>query len=333
MRALKRIGTTDVQVTDISFGASAIGNLGREVSERETAEVLQSAWDAGICYFDTAPHYGRGRSEERLGRFLKSKPREDYVLSTKVGRVLSPGPTLKEADGFIDPLPNDVRYDYSGDGIEASLEGSFERLQTDHVELVYIHDIGTYTHGAANEKHMQDLLVSGLDRLQRLKDRGKIRAFGIGVNETQVCLDLLTETDLDAILLAGRLTLLDREAEDGLVEKCRQKGTSLVLGGIFNSGILATGPVEGAWFDYAPASQEILEKVTALKAQAEGMGLSLASAALHFAHRYPGVASVLLGTSKVTSLKRNLDSLAAQPPADFSRMFGSPPTGSLQANL
>ncbi|MGX1500359.1 D-threo-aldose 1-dehydrogenase [Labrenzia sp. MBR-25] len=333
MRALKRIGTTDVQVTDISFGASAIGNLGREVSERETAEVLQSAWDAGIRYFDTAPHYGRGRSEERLGRFLKSKPREDYVLSTKVGRVLSPGPTLKEADGFIDPLPNDVRYDYSGDGIEASLEGSFERLQTRYADIVYIHDIGTYTHGVANEKHMQDLLVSGLDRLQRLKDRGKIRAFGIGVNETQVCLDLLTETDLDAILLAGRLTLLDREAEDGLVEKCRQRGTSLVLGGIFNSGILATGPVEGAWFDYAPASQEILEKVTALKAQAEGMGLSLASAALHFAHRYPRVASVLLGTSKVTSLKRNLDNLAAQPPADFSRMFGSPPTGSLQANL
>ncbi|EAV41507.1 probable L-fucose dehydrogenase protein [Stappia aggregata IAM 12614] len=333
MRALRQIGTTDVQVTDISFGASAIGNLGRAVSDEETTAVLQSAWDAGIRYFDTAPHYGRGRSEERLGRFLKSKPREDYVLSTKVGRVLSPGPTLKEADGFIDPLPNDVRYDYSGDGIEASLEGSFERLQTHYADIVYIHDIGTYTHGAANEKHMQDLLVSGLDRLQRLKDRGKIRAFGIGVNETQVCLDLLTETDLDAILLAGRLTLLDREAEDGLVEKCRQRGTSLVLGGIFNSGILATGPVEGAWFDYAPASQEILEKVTALKAQAEGMGLSLASAALHFAHSYPGVASVLLGTSKVTSLKRNLDSLATKPPADFSRMFGSPPIGSLQANL
>lgn len=333
MRALKRIGRTDVQVTDISFGASAIGNLGRAVSDHEATAVLQSAWDAGIRYFDTAPHYGRGRSEERLGRFLKSKPREDYVLSTKVGRVLSPGPTLIEADGFIDPLPNNVRYDYSGDGIEASLEGSFERLQMRHVEIVYIHDIGAYTHGASNETHMRDLLATGLDRLQRLKDRGKIRAIGIGVNETRICLDILKETDLDAILLAGRLTLLDREAENGLVEECRQRETSLVLGGIYNSGILATGPVEGAWFDYAPASKEILEKVTALKAQAEGLGLSLASAALHFAHRYPGVASVLLGTSKVTSLKRNLDSLAAQPPADFSRMFGSPPTASFQANL
>jgi D-threo-aldose 1-dehydrogenase len=333
MRALKRIGTTDVQVTDISFGASAIGNLGRAVSNQEATAVLQSAWDAGIRYFDTAPHYGRGRSEERLGRFLKSKPREDYVLSTKVGRVLSPGAPLKEADGFIDPLPNDVHYDYSGDGIEASLEGSFERLQTRHADIVYIHDIGTYTHGAANETHMRDLLATGLDRLQRMKDQGKIRAFGIGVNETQVCLDLLNETDLDAILLAGRLTLLDREAEDSLVDKCRQRGTSLVLGGIFNSGILATGPVEGAWFDYAPASKEILEKVTVIKAQAEGMGLSLASAALHFAHRYPGVATVLLGTSKITSLKRNMDNLAAKPPADFSSAFGGAPVESLQANL
>ena len=333
MRERRRIGKTDVQVTDISFGASAIGNLGRAVSDQEAFEVLQSAWDAGIRYFDTAPHYGRGRSEERLGRFLASRPREDHVLSTKVGRVLSPGPTMKEADGFIDPLPNDVRYDYSGDGIEASLEGSFERLQTSCVDIVYIHDIGTYTHGAANETHMRDLLATGLDRLQRMKDRGKIRAFGIGVNETRICLDLLKETDLDAILLAGRLTLLDREAENGLVEECRQRETSLVLGGIFNSGILATGPVEGAWFDYAPASSDILAKVTALQEQAEDMGLSLASAALHFAHSYPGVASVLLGTSKVTSLRRNLDSLAENLPADFSSRFGGPLTVSLQANL
>ncbi len=333
MRARRQIGNTGVLVTDISFGASAIGNMGRAVPDLEANEVLQSAWDAGIRYFDTAPHYGRGRAEERLGRFLKSRRREDYVLSTKVGRVLSPGTPLKAADGFFNPLPNAVRYDYSGDGIEASLEGSFERLQTRHVDIVYIHDIGTYTHGASNETHMQDLLATGLDRLQRLKDKGKIRAFGLGVNETRVCLDLLNETDLDAILLAGRLTLLDREAEDQLVGRCREKGTSLVLGGIFNSGILATGPVEGAWFDYAPASAEILAKVTALKEQAETLGLPLASAALHFAQSYPGVASVLLGTSKASSLKRNLDCLAEAPPAGFSRVFGTPAQEGLQANL
>ncbi|PVB60105.1 aldo/keto reductase [Labrenzia sp. 011] len=323
MRRLRQIGKTDLRVTDVSFGASGLGNMGRAVAEADAAEVLQYAWDADIRYFDTAPHYGRGRSEERLGRFLKTKTRDDFVLSTKVGRVLSPGPALKEADGFIDPLPNAVHYDYSGDGIEASLEGSFERLQVRHADIVYVHDIGTYTHGAANATHMQAFLSTGLDRLQRLKDQGRIRAFGVGVNETRICLELMREIDLDVILLAGRLTLLDREAEEGLVGLCRSRQTSLVLGGIFNSGILATGPVEGAWFDYAPASTEILARVSALKARTDAMGVPLASAALHFAHSYPGVASVLLGTSKVSSLRRNLDALARELPADCSALFAA----------
>ncbi len=321
MRPRRQIGKTKVRVTDISFGASGIGNMGRVVSDREADEVLQCAWEAGIRYFDTAPHYGRGRSEQRLGRFLKLKPREDFVLSTKVGRVLSPGRAVSEADGFIDPLPNDVHYDYSGDGIEASLEHSFELLQVRYADIVYVHDIGTYTHGAANDAHVRDFLTTGLDRLQRLKEKGKIRAFGLGVNETRICIDLLEETALDAILLAGRLTLLDREAEDRLVGLCRNRETSLVLGGIFNSGILATGPVEGAWFDYAPASAEILTKVTALNAQTDAFGVPLANAALHFAHRYPGVASVLLGTAKVSSLKRNLEALSVDIPSACARLF------------
>ncbi|WP_428645905.1 aldo/keto reductase [Roseibium sp.] len=321
MRPRRQIGRTNVRVTDISFGASGIGNMGRTVSDREADEVLQCAWNAGIRYFDTAPHYGRGRSEQRLGSFLKSKPREDFVLSTKVGRVLSPGQAMSEADGFVDPLPNDVRYDYSGDGIEASLEHSFELLQVRHADIVYVHDIGTDTHGAANEAHMRDFRATGIDRLRRLKEKGKINAFGLGVNETRVCIDLLQETDLDAILLAGRLTLLDREAEDRLVGLCRARETSLVLGGIFNSGILATGPVEGAWFDYAPASSEILEKVSALKVQTDAVGIPLATAALHFAHRYPGVASVLLGTAKVSSLRRNLDALSREVPPACMKLF------------
>ncbi|MEP5422336.1 MAG: aldo/keto reductase, partial [Roseibium sp.] len=262
-----QIGKTNVSVTDVSFGAGGIGNLGRKVSDQDADAVLQHAWNAGIRYFDTAPHYGRGRSEQRLGRFLKPMNRDDYVLSTKVGRVLSPGKTMDEADGFSDPLPNSVRFDYSGDGLEASLEHSFELLQTDHVEIVYIHDIGVYTHGDANDAHMSDLKASGLDRLRQLKEKGKIGAFGLGVNESQICLDVMAETDIDVILLAGRLTLLDRQAEDQLVKVCQETSTSLVLGGIFNSGILATGPVEGAWFDYQPASEEILEQVRKLQQQ------------------------------------------------------------------
>ncbi|MEP2704028.1 MAG: aldo/keto reductase [Roseibium sp.] len=316
-----QIGKTNVSVTDVSFGAGGIGNLGRKVSDQDADAVLQHAWNAGIRYFDTAPHYGRGRSEQRLGRFLKPMNRDDYVLSTKVGRVLSPGKTMDEADGFSDPLPNSVRFDYSGDGLEASLEHSFELLQTDHVEIVYIHDIGVYTHGDANDAHMSDLKASGLDRLRQLKEKGKIGAFGLGVNESQICLDVMAETDIDVILLAGRLTLLDRQAEDQLVKVCQETSTSLVLGGIFNSGILATGPVEGAWFDYQPASEEILEQVRKLQQQTEALGVPLATAALHFAHSYPKVASVLLGTSKVSSLERNLAALAEIIPQECRELF------------
>lgn len=315
-----RIGRTGVEVTEISFGTSGIGNLGREVSEAEVSEVLTCAWDSGIRYFDTAPHYGRGLAEQRLGKFLESRAGA-FVVSTKVGRVLSPGVPMAEADGFVSPLPNAVRYDYSGDGIEASLESSLERLQLRQIDIVYVHDIGVYTHGADNGMHMADLLGSGLDRLQRLKDKGKIRAFGLGVNETQICLDLLGETTLDVILLAGRLTLLDRSAEERLVGECRRRSVSLVLGGIFNSGILATGPVDGAWFDYAPASAKVLRKVTALKQKTDDIGVPLATAALHFARDHPAAASVLLGTARTSSLQRNLRALSDPLPAGCRDLF------------
>ena len=275
------------------------------------------AWQAEIRYFDSAPHYGRGLSETRLGAFVKDKPRDTYVISTKVGRILTPGAQLAEADSYIKPLPNDVRYDYSGDGIEAALEGSRARLGTDYIDIVYVHDIGAYTHGAASQGHMEDFLGSGYDRLVRLKEQGRIGAFGLGVNENEVCLDVMAHGPIDVILLAGRLTLLDRSAEAVLVPTCKTAGTSLVLGGVFNSGILATGPIEGAMYDYQPASPETLDQVARLQAQALKMGLQLASAALHFAQRHPSAASVLLGTSKPSSLMRNLDALAQPVPGGF----------------
>ncbi len=316
-----QIGKTNVHVTDLSFGCSGIGNLYRDIPEAEAAEVLACAWQAGIRYFDTAPHYGRGLAEQRLGSFLKGRARDSYVISTKVGRLLSPGQPMAGADGFINPLPNDVRYDYSGDGIEAAFEQSCERLGTSYIDIIYVHDIGTYAHGASNERHFNDLMATGLDRLQKLKDAGRIGAFGLGVNETQVCLDVMAACDIDVILLAGRLTLLDRQGEDALVPLCEARQTSLVLGGIFNSGILATGPVEGAHFDYAPASAEILSKVTALQARADEIKMPLATVAMQYALHHPAAASVLLGTGKVSSLKRNLDALDAPWPEDANWVF------------
>lgn len=317
------VGNTSLKLTSLGFGCASIGNLGHAVSDADAAAVLQRAWDAGIRYFDTAPHYGRGRSEQRLGQFLAGKTRADYVLSTKVGKVLRPGAQRAEADGFVDPLPNDAHYEYTAAALEEALEGSLQRLGTGHVDIVYVHDIGTMTHGAANERHFDDLMTSGLPYLKRLKAEGKVGAIGLGVNETRVCIDVLNAEPLDVILLAGRWTLLDRDAEAQLVELARVRGTSLVLGGIYNSGILAKGPVPGVWFNYQPASEEILTQVRDLEARAKAEGATLPQAAMQFALTRPGVASVLIGTSSLKQLEQNL-SAATSPlaPEGAARLFG-----------
>ncbi|NIZ12604.1 aldo/keto reductase [Phaeobacter sp. HF9A] len=318
----RQIGQTGLRVTEVAFGCASIGNLYRAVSDADVEAVLERAWDAGIRYFDTAPHYGRGLSEQRLKPFLATRP--EAKVSTKVGRVLSPAAhPIPEADSYVNPAQNDVRYDYSGDGIEESLEQSCDRLGRCGIDIVYVHDIGAYTHGeAGNKPHMEALLGSGYERLVRLKEQGRIKAFGLGVNECEVCLDVMKQAGpIDVILLAGRLTLLDRSAEAELVPACQAAGTSLVLGGIFNSGILATGPVEGATYDYGPAPKEVLDRVRDLQDQAAGYGLPLATAALHFAIRHPSAASVLLGTAKPSSLTRNLDALSHPLPADAADML------------
>lgn len=307
------IGRTGIAVTEISFGCASIGNLYRAISDETAQEVLQAAWDAGIRYLDTAPHYGRGLSEQRLGAFLCG--RAGFVLSSKVGRVLTPARApVAEADGYVRPAQNDVRYDYSGDGIEESLEGSLSRLGRRRLDIAYVHDLGRYTHGDAHAHHLEAFLGSGYERLVRLKEAGRIGAFGLGVNECEICLTVMDHGPLDAILLAGRLTLLDRSAEEALVPRAMAQGTSLILGGVFNSGILATGAVPGATYDYAEAPPRIAARVARLQAGAEAAGLPLATAALHFARSHPAAASVLLGTAKAASLQRNLDALARPVP-------------------
>jgi len=307
----RRVGRTDLSVSEIALGGAALGNLGQAISDAQAGAVVEAAWAAGIRFFDTAPHYGRGLSETRLGRALASRVRDDYVLSTKVGRLQTPGPALAEADGFVDPLPMTQDHDYSADGILASLEASCERLCTNRIDVLLVHDIGTYTHGEANAAHWDAFLGSGLAQMQRLKAQGRIRAWGLGVNEVQVCLDTMAEAPLDVILLAGRLTLLDRAAEPELLPRCAETGTSLMLGGALNSGILATGPVPGAWFDYAPAPPDIMARAGDLQDGAEAVGLTLPQAALHFARAHPAACTVLLGTGDPDQLRGNLALLDA----------------------
>jgi len=309
MMKTRRIGKTKLEVTEISFGAAALGGLYRACPREVAIDTLQAAWDSGIRYFDVAPWYGLGLAERRVGDFLRDQADGSYVLSTKVGRLLRPVPTGTVPHyGYVDPLSFDADYDYSYDGIMRSVEFSYARLGLNRIDILYVHDLGGYTHGAAkNAVYLKQFLDSGVKALEELRSSGAISAFGLGVNEVPVCLDVMRQADLDCILLAGRYTLLDRSAVAELLPLCRQKGTSLVIGGVFNSGILATGPVPGSHFDYMPADDEVLAKVGAMEAIAKSHGVPLAAAAIQFPLNEAIVASVLIGTAKPSSLTRNME--------------------------
>lgn len=316
----RTVGKTDLQVSEISFGCAPLGNLYRPVTEEAAQDVLKAAWDAGIRFFDTAPHYGGGLAEERLGRFLQTKNREDYVISTKVGRILHRVPKEEAEDhAFVDAHPIRLEYDYSGDGIMRSLEASHKRMGLDRFDILFVHDIGEFTHGKEkNAGHMKAFVESGIKRLNDLRDQGVIKAWGVGVNEVEVLLEIMGHTNLDCILMAGRYSLLDRSAERDLLPLCRERGTSFIIGGVFNSGILATGPVPGATFNYMEANDDVKSRVGKMQDVAKAAGTDLATAALQFPFTEPVVASVLLGTTKASSLKRNLDSFEARlDPAVF----------------
>lgn len=316
------VGSTALEITEVSFGGAAVGGLYRACPREAAMQTLQVAWDAGLRYFDTAPFYGFGLSERRFGDFLRDKPRNSYVLSTKVGRLFRPVPEDQIPDhSYVDPLPFALDYDYSYDGIMRSVEFSYARLGLNRIDILFVHDIGVYTHGVEKTKlHFRQLMDGGLKALEGLKSSRVISAYGLGVNEVQICLDVLRQAPLDCILLASRYSLLDRTAEAELLPLCRQRQTSLIIGGVFNSGILATGPVPGAHFDYLPASPDILDRVGAMEKIATEGGYPLAAAAFQFPLHEPVVASVLTGTAKPANLARNLQLLDIHvPETEFAK--------------
>jgi D-threo-aldose 1-dehydrogenase len=312
----RELGSTGLDLTTFSFGAAGIGNLYREVARETAMETLEAAWDGGFRYFDTAPHYGHGLSERRLGDFLRGKPKGDYVISTKVGRLLKPVPESEIPDhGFVNPLPFAQVHDYGYDAIMRSYEDSLARLGLNEIDMLYIHDLEVPTLGEeAYEEHFAAFLAGGVRALEELKASGTIKAVGLGVNDVAACMAVLEHFPLDAILLAGRYTLLDRSAEPELLDRCRETGTKLVIGGVFNSGILATGARPGATFDYSAASEDVLQRVRGMEDEAAKAGVSLAAAALRFPLSEPLVASVLIGTANPKSVRRNLDLLKEEVP-------------------
>lgn len=305
------IGRTSLTVPELGFGAASLGNLYAPVSDADARGAIDAALAAGLRYVDTAPHYGRGLSERRVGEAVRLQP--DVVLSTKVGRLMDPDSSVvddRERDGFRSPMPFRMRYDYTHDGILRSHEHSLQRLGVARVDLLYVHDIGGYTHGDAAEGYWQQLTSGGgLKALERLRDEGSIAGFGVGVNEIAVCLDVMREARLDAILLAGRYTLLEQNALDDLFPACAAAGTSIVIGGPYNSGILATGTKRGdtLHYDYGPAPEHVVAKVRGIEAVADRHGVRLPAAALAFVLAHPLVASVIPGIGSAARVAQTVD--------------------------
>jgi len=287
-----RLGHSAVEITELAFGSAAIGNLFAEVDPGQAASAVDAAWDEGIRYFDTAPHYGLGLSERRLGEALRDRPRDAYVVSTKAGRLLDPLTSAEAAghrglsDGFAVPHTHRRRWDFSADGIRRSIEESLGRLGLDRVDIVYLHD---------PDDHGEQAFREGYPALEKLRAEGVVGAIGVGMNQTAMLTRFLRETDVDAVLCAGRYTLLDRGALDTLLPEAAARGRSVVVGGVFNSGLLAD-PRPGATYDYAEAPAPLLERALRIRAVAEGHGVPLRAAALHYPLGHPAVAGVLVGT-------------------------------------
>lgn len=317
-RLFRTRGGVEIAFTRLGFGTAPLGNLYRPLSEAEARATLESAWAAGVRYFDTAPQYGLGLAETRLNGFLREHGAERPLLSTKIGRLLERC-TSGERTGigkFFDVPSRKQRYDYSYDGVMRSLEFSLERLGVDAVDILFCHDVDAFTHGSreASDRRVAEFMAGGYRALAELRAGGVVKAIGAGVNEWEVCETLAKAGDFDLFLLAGRYTLLEQDALQSFLPLCLARGIGIVVGGPFNSGILATGPRPGAFYNYDPAPRHILERVARIEAVCRGQGVPLAAAALTFPLAHPAVVSVIPGGQTPGEVRENAARLAHSIP-------------------
>lgn len=314
-----RLGNGGIDFTELGFGTAPLGNLYRAISDEEAHEVLQAAWDSGCRYFDTAPLYGLGLSEDRVGNFLRGKPRDEYVISTKAGRLLKVcAPENRTGIGKFFDTPNRQEvYDYSYDGVMRSFEASFERTGLDRFDILFCHDVDIFTHGSreASDARIDEFMKGGYYAMLSLRDQGVIKAFGGGINEWQVCETLARRGDFDLFLLAGRYTLLEQEALSSFLPLCTERGIGIVLGGPYNSGILARGPSDDAQYNYSDAPKDIVDRVRRIDAVCERHGVRMIEAALNFPLRHPAVVSVIPGGQSVGEVRSNREILDRAIPA------------------
>lgn len=311
-----RLGNGGITFTELGFGTAPLGNLYRAISDAEADAILEAAWEGGVRYFDTAPLYGLGLSETRLNRFLRDKPRDGYVLSSKVGRLLRVAPEHEGQGKWFD-VPSRVGvYDYTHDGVMRSVEFSLERLGVARIDILYVHDLDVWTHGSAEvlEGYMRTFLESGHRALVALRDQGVIGAFGAGINEEGPAEHIARHGDPDLFLLASRYTLLQQPALESFLPYCESRGIGVVIGAPYNSGILATGARPGAKFSYEDAPEEVLERVRRIEAVCARHGVRLVDAAFRFPLRHPAVVSVIPGGQGVAEMVSNLAAERAEVP-------------------
>jgi D-threo-aldose 1-dehydrogenase len=298
-------------LTELSLGCSQLGNLHHAIDDDTAIATVDAAWGEGVRYFDTAPHYGLGLSERRLGAALATRPRADYVLSTKVGRLLEPLDAVhgQDTEGFAVAATHRRVWDFSRDGVRRSLEDSLRRLGLDRVDIVYLHD---------PDDHLEQVLAAGYPALEELRDEGVVAAIGAGMNNAQLLSELARNTDVDLVMLAGRYTLLEQGALDDLLPVCERRGIGVVAAGVFNSGVLARrNPPDEATYDYTRVPAAVLERVRLIAAVCERHGTSLPEAAIAFPLAHPAVVSVCVGARSPEQVRRNARMLGAQIPQDL----------------
>lgn len=294
----------------LGLGCAQLGNLYRAMSDETASEIVTAAWDTGTRYFDTAPHYGLGLSEQRLGKALAGRPRDEYVLSTKVGRLLEHNAEYageRDTEGFDVPATMVRRRDYSRDGVLRSLESSLDRLGVDRIDIAFVHDA---------ENHVTEALTGALPTLIELRDQGVLGGVGLGMNFADVLAHFIRESDVDTVMIAGRYTLLEQPALDELLPLCESRGVRVMAAGVFNSGILAT-PTPGATYNYKSAPPDLVDRAQRIATVCERFGVDLPTAAIAFPARHPAVDAVVLGASSVSQVKANAARAATEVPPEL----------------
>ncbi len=321
----RKVGRTSLELTALSLGSAPLGGLYRELSDAQAEATVDAAWQSGIRYFDTAPHYGHTKAEHRLGNALRRYPRADFVLSTKVGRRFVPRTTAYDgSEGWSDPLPFQPVYDYTYSGILRAFEDSQQRLGIVDIDVALIHDIGRVTHGDNNTLYWRQLRDEGGFRaLDELRTQRGVKAVGLGVNEGPAIMEAMAEFNIDCALLAGRYTLLEQAVLDDLLPECEKKGVGILLGGAFNSGILARGfrqtqsSAPPQKFNYGDAPQAVIERVDAIERICHEHGVALSSAALQFPYAHKVIATVLMGAQSPDEVRANVASFSERLPAEL----------------